>query len=113
MRSGYYKAAAKFRVVDAARTGAQSAPAILASDSPSKANIRAATESLLSAVADVSWKAKQGGDKAEKERIVDGGMRRALPIVTADMVKYINRKLEQEAKKVSATVAKSVSKVFF
>ena len=112
MRSGFYKAGAKFRVADPARTGAQKVPAILSSDSPSRANIRTATESIMSAVSDVSWLGKSPLDASEKQRIVERGIAKAVPIVTADMRKYIQRKLEANAKKVSATAIRAVGKAF-
>lgn len=110
MRSGYVKASKQFRnTKDASSAAAQ---VVLGKHDGTKANVKQATERVLAAAFDIGWSAKNEKDASAKQAIVDRPIAAAIRFVTEDMRKYILRKMEQEAKKISATTARAVGKVF-
>lgn len=110
MRSGYVKAANAFKAVK----DASKAPRITLEGrfENTKAETKQATERNLAALFDIEWSAKGSADSSQKQAIVTPAIAKAVAFVTADMRAYILRKMEQQAKKNSASTVRAIAGVF-
>lgn len=68
----------------------------------SKANVRIVSGQIKAVFADLFWSALSETDAALKQRIVDNGMAKALPEVTASMISYLRGENSKNARSVSA-----------
>lgn len=110
MRSGFVKAATAFKVVK----DASKAPRMTLEGKfdNTHATTKTATAKSLAAVFDVTWAAKGGNDQSQKQAIVTRPMGKAIQIVTADMRIYLERKMEKNAKAITATTGRAILKAF-
>lgn len=100
MRSAFVKAAAK---IPRTRKPTRRA-SLLAQErmDKSKADVHLATGQIQSLAARLLWEAHSPKDAAAKQSMVEKSMARALPAVTADMIRYLNGENKRNAKEVSS-----------
>lgn len=109
MKSGFVKASKLFRnTKDASKAAPQNATGF----DLSRATAKHATESSLAALFDIEWKGKGDKDASLKQAIVSPAIAKAVAFVTADMRAYILRKMEQQAKKNSASTVRAIAGAF-
>lgn len=109
MKSGFVKASKLFRnTADASKAPAQTA----AQFDLSNATAKQATERNLAALFDIEWTGKGPDDAAQKQAIVTPAVAKAVAFVTEDMRRYVLRKMEQQAKKNSASTVRAIAGVF-
>lgn len=109
MRSGFTKAALKFKNTEASTAASVR---LEGQHERTKATAKNATERSLSALFDIEWGAAGGTDASEKQAIVDRPMAQAVRYVVADIQKYIAKKQQQHAKKITASAGRAIMRAF-
>lgn len=103
LRSGYVQAARKIQKYDREqREGREVDINIPRRFAQIKTLVAESKPKSLSALADINWQSRDMIDASGKGDIVTQALNKAKPQVTRDMYKYIDRKLKQHSKKISA-----------